>query len=323
MTVVHASNPTSDCACPPSADGDRIPRLRYSKPAARAHWCLARAPRPESRSSTHRPGRRAQWGNSGFFHFDVAASDATTGVTMPLARVSPMACTMWRAKDHRRRHGPVPVAEDRKALGCARPPDPRRTVLAMPSVRVHRGLAGGLRLAGARPPIGPAFPAGSVRSPWFRAATRSRRRRSRADAALRRCAREQSGERVTSVGAVRHLDSGCPPRGTSRASGGRPRRRSGSRGTTALGDLLHRQDRAAGDVTDSGCPSPRTWSSLIVHRSMRSKIAFRCRNRLGGVAVGVGDPALLADHPAHRGPDCGLGDEVDVGIGVALPALCT
>ena len=55
---------------------------------------------------------------------------------------------------------------------------------------------------------------------------------------------------------------------------------------------------------------------------MRAKISFRrvkpCR-RLG--VIGMGLPAGLADDVADLLPDRRLGDEVDVGIGIGLPAL--
>src|SRR5262249_39754879 len=49
---------------------------------------------------------------------------------------------------------------------------------------------------------------------------------------------------------------------------------------------------------------------------------FEARQTRGGLGiVRMGDPFLLADHLADRLPDRRLGDEVDVGVGVGLPAL--
>ena len=55
---------------------------------------------------------------------------------------------------------------------------------------------------------------------------------------------------------------------------------------------------------------------------MRLKIGFRCSSRACGVAKASSvDPLLLADDLADRRPHRRLGDEVDVGVGVGLPAL--
>src|SRR5262249_43328373 len=46
---------------------------------------------------------------------------------------------------------------------------------------------------------------------------------------------------------------------------------------------------------------------------------WQAGRRLGVVRIGL--PAGLADHVADLLPDRGLGDEIDVGIGIGLPAL--
>ena len=61
---------------------------------------------------------------------------------------------------------------------------------------------------------------------------------------------------------------------------------------------------------------------VMVHCSMRAKISLQPRQpgrRLG--VIGMGLPAGLADHVADLLPDRRLGDEVDVGVGIGLPAL--
>ena len=55
---------------------------------------------------------------------------------------------------------------------------------------------------------------------------------------------------------------------------------------------------------------------------MRAKISLSRDSRAGGLGViGMGLPAGLADHVADLLPDRGLGDEIDVGVGIGLPAL--
>ncbi len=55
---------------------------------------------------------------------------------------------------------------------------------------------------------------------------------------------------------------------------------------------------------------------------MRAKISLRRDKPGGGLGViGMGLPARLADHIADLLPDRSLGDEIDVGVGIGLPAL--
>src|ERR1700674_3519024 len=89
-----------------------------------------------------------------------------------------------------------------------------------------------------------------------------------------------------------------------------------------LDQLLHRQDRTAGDV-------------VLVENIHRLELGLghgplldACENlvearqpgrRLG--VIGMGLPAWLADDVANLLPDRRLGDEIDVGVGIGLPAL--
>ena len=89
-----------------------------------------------------------------------------------------------------------------------------------------------------------------------------------------------------------------------------------------LGQLLHGQDRPAGDVVlvedlhglELGLahgPRLDAAEDLVQPR--------QARGRLG--VVGMRLPAGLADHVADRLPHRRLRDEIDVGVGVLLPAL--
>src|SRR5262245_53380119 len=96
----------------------------------------------------------------------------------------------------------------------------------------------------------------------------------------------------------------------------------GSTQRLVFGDLLHRQDWAAGDV-------------VLVEDFHRLELGLRHRplldagenlvqprqagRRLGVVRIGL--PGRLADHVADLLPHRRLGDEVDVGVGIGLPAL--
>src|SRR6266581_2410837 len=89
-----------------------------------------------------------------------------------------------------------------------------------------------------------------------------------------------------------------------------------------LGDLLHRQDRPAGNVVlvedIHGLELGLGPGPFLDRRE------DLCQARQPGArsgVVGVGDPILLADHLADRRPDRGLGDEVDVGVGIVFPTL--
>src|SRR5262245_16239887 len=87
-------------------------------------------------------------------------------------------------------------------------------------------------------------------------------------------------------------------------------------------DFLHRQDRAAGDVV-----LVEDFHRLelgLGHRPLfdagEDLVQMRqARRRLGVFRIGL--PGRLADDVADLLPDRRLGDEVDVGVGIGLPAL--
>ncbi|GCC46453.1 hypothetical protein chiPu_0030492, partial [Chiloscyllium punctatum] len=89
-----------------------------------------------------------------------------------------------------------------------------------------------------------------------------------------------------------------------------------------LGEFLHRQDRAAGDVVL--VEDLHRLEFCLRHRPLFDAgedlvEARQAGRRLGVVRIGL--PGGLADHVADLLPDRGLGDEVDVGVRVGLPAL--
>ena len=89
-----------------------------------------------------------------------------------------------------------------------------------------------------------------------------------------------------------------------------------------LDDLLHRQDRAAGDVV-----LVEDFHRLelgLGHRPLfdagEDLVEARQPGRRLGV-VGMGLPAGFADHVADLLPHRRLGDEIEVSVGIGLPAL--
>ena len=108
-----------------------------------------------------------------------------------------------------------------------------------------------------------------------------------------------------------------------RAWDDRPRPRCRSRAATA--------PRRSPSSTGSGRPECRACcmismtSNLVlvmVHCSMVCEDLLEPRQprRRRGV-IGIGLPFRLADQIADRAPDRRLGDEIDVGVGIGLPAL--
>src|SRR2546430_1419290 len=89
-----------------------------------------------------------------------------------------------------------------------------------------------------------------------------------------------------------------------------------------LGDLLHRQDRADRDV--DRVADVHDLELGLGHGPLLDRIEDvaqpRQPRRRRGV-VGIGLPFRLADDVADRAPDRRLGDEIGVGVGIALPAL--
>ena len=89
-----------------------------------------------------------------------------------------------------------------------------------------------------------------------------------------------------------------------------------------LGDLLHRQDRSdrnvllVADVHDFelGLGHGPLLDGVEDQAQPRQP---RRRRRV----IRIGFPFRLADQIADRGPDRRLGDEIDVGVGIVLPAL--
>src|SRR6516165_5729530 len=89
-----------------------------------------------------------------------------------------------------------------------------------------------------------------------------------------------------------------------------------------LGDLLHRQDRADRDV--DRVADVHDLELGLGHGPLLDRIEDvaqpRQPRRRRGV-VGIGLPFRLTDEVADRAPYRRLGDEIDVGVGIALPAL--
>src|SRR5690348_5432913 len=89
-----------------------------------------------------------------------------------------------------------------------------------------------------------------------------------------------------------------------------------------LGELLHRQDRAAGNVVlvedAHGLELILGHGPLLDAGEDRLELRQACIWR--GVA-GIGDPALFADHLADLVPNRRLRDEVDIGVGIVFPAF--
>src|SRR4051794_6310192 len=89
-----------------------------------------------------------------------------------------------------------------------------------------------------------------------------------------------------------------------------------------FGDLLHRQDRPDRDIDrvadlhdlelglGHGPLLDALEDALELRQPRRRRRIFR-----------IGLPGRLADHVADRPPDRSLGDEIDVGVRVLLPAL--
>src|SRR6516225_3599847 len=89
-----------------------------------------------------------------------------------------------------------------------------------------------------------------------------------------------------------------------------------------LGDLLHRQDRADRDV--DRVADVHDLELGLGHGPLLDRIEDMTQPRQPrwrrGV-VGIGLPFRLADEVADRAPYGRLGDEIDVGVGIVLPAL--
>src|SRR6516165_3470683 len=89
-----------------------------------------------------------------------------------------------------------------------------------------------------------------------------------------------------------------------------------------LGDLLHRQDRADRNV--DCVANVHDLELRLGHGPLLDRIEDvaqpRQPRRRRGV-VGIGLPFRLTDEVADRAPYRRLGDEIDVGVGIALPAL--
>ena len=89
-----------------------------------------------------------------------------------------------------------------------------------------------------------------------------------------------------------------------------------------LGNLLHRQDRPAGDVVF--VEDLHGLELRLGHGPLLDRVEdmLEPRQAGGGLGVfGIGFPLGFADHVADRPPDRRLGDEIDVGVGIGLPAL--
>src|SRR5262245_45983181 len=89
-----------------------------------------------------------------------------------------------------------------------------------------------------------------------------------------------------------------------------------------LGDLLHRQDRADRDV--DAVADVHDLELGLGHGPLLDGIEDmpqprQPRGRRGIVRIGL--PFRLADEIADRAPHRRLGDEIDVGVGILLPAL--
>src|SRR6266403_136584 len=123
-------------------------------------------------------------------------------------------------------------------------------------------------------------------------------------------------------GAVRHLD-GIADREVFAALGMiHFNHGAGGAQRLILDQLLHRQDRAAGDVVlvkDLHRLELGLGHGPLFDAGKDFVQPRQPRRRLG--VVGVGLPAGLADDVANLLPNRRLGDEVDVGIGIGLPAL--
>src|SRR6202522_438518 len=98
--------------------------------------------------------------------------------------------------------------------------------------------------------------------------------------------------------------------------------RAGGAQRLIFGQFLHRQDRTAGNVVlvedlhrlELGLghrPLLDTRENLIQARQPGGRLGV----------IGMGLPAGLADHVTDLLPDRSLGDEIDVGVGIGLPAL--
>src|SRR6185437_1949693 len=89
-----------------------------------------------------------------------------------------------------------------------------------------------------------------------------------------------------------------------------------------LRQLLHGQDRPAWDVVFvqdlHGLKFAFRYRPLLDARENLVE-ARQARRRLG--IVGVRLPARLTNHVADRLPDGSLRDEVDIGVGIGLPAF--
>ncbi len=89
-----------------------------------------------------------------------------------------------------------------------------------------------------------------------------------------------------------------------------------------LGQLLHRQDRADRDVERVALVHDLELG--LGHGPLLDALEDRLEPRQAGRrrgVVGMGLPVRLADQVADLLPHRRLGDEVDVGVGIGLPAL--
>src|SRR5262245_25388208 len=89
-----------------------------------------------------------------------------------------------------------------------------------------------------------------------------------------------------------------------------------------LGDLLHRQDRAERNI--DGVADVHDLELGLGHGPLLDGVEDmpqprQARGRRGIVRIGL--PFRLADEVADRAPHRRLGDEIDVGVGILLPAL--
>src|SRR5579862_2471143 len=89
-----------------------------------------------------------------------------------------------------------------------------------------------------------------------------------------------------------------------------------------FGDLLHRQNRSNGNVVTVA--NLHDLKLGLGHGPLLDRIedlAQPRQPRRGRRIVRIGFPFRLADQVADRTPHRGLGDEVNVGVGIALPTL--